>query len=413
MQVIEITSLNGTAPFDISVCDSTNTYCYNVLSGVMSSPVSFNIPTILDGVSQVIVKITDSLGCEDFRVISCPTGTPTPTPTPTITPTIPDTTCLCILFDNPSATLYTVSYNDCNGVITSLPVPGYSLIPVCGSNPDVSGSFGKVTYTIGLPCIGGLCQSTSITLTPTQTPTITPTISVTPSITPTISITPSITPTISITPSITPTKTITPTITKTPTPTPTLTPSMTPPPKLAYLFIEEQSGSIEIGSWMYNLGYSFYGFTNGTQPTQDPYYFDLELNGYVDFTGWTNGYFPTIITQTVPQTSGGFDSFGNSITAYNFLTTEVPSGTALRAWYTWIIPVNTTNNLKQTQIDYSITSPTLLTTVNTESTIYNYTFTYVGTTIPQGTYRVYTTYPGTNFRLLNGSSIYFRGNTVS
>ena len=403
MQVIEITSLNGTAPFDISVCDSTNTYCYNVLSGVMSVPVSFNIPTILDGVSQVIVKIIDSLGCEDFRVISCPTGTPTPTPTPTITPTIPDTTCLCILFDNPSGTLYTVSYDDCNGITTSLPVPSYSLIPVCGSNPDVSGSFGKVTYTIGLPCIGGLCQSTSVTLTPSQTPTITPT----------ISLTPSITPTISITPSITPTKTITPTITKTSTPTPTVTPSLTPPPKLAYLFIEEQSGSTDIGSWMYNLGYRFYGFTNGTQPTQDPYDFDLELNAYVDFTGWTNGYFPTIITQTVPQTSGGFDSFGNSIVSYNFLTTEVPLGTASGAWYIWIIPVNATNNLKQTQIDYSTSSPTILTTVNMESTIYNYTFTYLGTTIPKGTYRVYTTYPGTNFRLSNGSSIYFRGNTVA
>jgi hypothetical protein len=132
MQVIEITTLSGSSPFNISVCDSTNTYCYNVLSGVMSAPVSFNIPTILDGVSQVIVKITDSLGCEDFRVILCPTSTPTPTPTPTITPTIPDTTCLCILFDNQSATLFTVSYDDCNGVKTSLPMPGYSLIPVCG-----------------------------------------------------------------------------------------------------------------------------------------------------------------------------------------------------------------------------------------------------------------------------------------
>ena len=139
----------------------------------------------------------------------------------------------------------------------------------------------------------------------------------------------------------------------------------------------------------------------------------LELNAYVDFTGWTNGYFPTIITQTVPQTSGGFDSFGNSILSYNFLTTEVPLGTSSGAWYTWIIPVNATNNLKQTQIDYSTSSPTILTTVNMESTIYNYTFTYLGTTSPQGTYRVYTTYPGTNFRLLNSTSIYFRGNTVA
>jgi len=179
------------------------------------------------------------------------------------------------------------------------------------------------------------------------------------------------------------------------------------------LFIEEFTGSVDIGFWMYNRGQNFFGFSNASQPTQIQATFNEELNNYVDFTGWTNGFFPTIVQQTVPQTSGGFDSFGNSIIQYNFDTTQVSAGTADRAWYSWIIPINATNNLKQTQIDYSTSNPNILTTVNMESTIYNYTFTYTGTTIPIGTYRVYTTYPGTNFRLLNSTDIYFRGNTVS
>jgi hypothetical protein len=84
-----------------------------------------------------------------------------------------------------------------------------------------------------------------------------------------------------------------------------------------------------------------------------------------------------------------------------------------KAWFTWMIPTGQTNGLYQNKIDYSTSSPAILTTVSTESTIYSYYFTYTGATIPQTTYRVYTTYPSTNFELLNSTDIYFRGNTVS
>jgi len=411
MQVIYVENLSGTPPFIINVCDVTLSYCYNVLDDVMSSEVSFNLPYQLNGVSNVIIQVIDSIGCEDIKIISCPTGTPTPTPTPTITPTNIDTNCLCILFDNQSANSIGIQYTDCNKVYISTFIGGNTLISVCGSNPTADSN--KVNISISDPCIAGVCPPSSITLTPTPTPSITPTISITPSITPTISFTPSNTPTLSITPSITPTNTVTPTVTKTQTPTPTVTPSRTPPPMIAYLFIEELSGKADIGQWMFDRGQNFFGFSNSSQPTQSQSTFNVELNNYVDFTGWTNGFYPSIIQQTVPQTSGGFDSFGNSILQYNFDTTQVSAVTADRAWYSWIIPINATNNLKQVQIDYSTSNPNILTTVNMESTIYNYTFTYTGATIPNGTYRVYTTYPGTNFRLINSTDIYFRGNTVA
>jgi hypothetical protein len=132
---------------------------------------------------------------------------------------------------------------------------------------------------------------------------------------------------------------------------------------------------------MYTInGLNFFGFSNSTQPTQNQTDFNIQLNTYVDYSGWTSGQFPTLITQDVPQTSGGVDSFGNSITAYNFKTTFVSSIiTGSRGWYTWIIPVGATNNLTQTQIDYSLSNANIMTTLHMESTIYSYTFTYVCT----------------------------------
>jgi len=256
-------------------------------------------------------------------------------------------------------------------------------------------------------------------ITPTETPTNTPTPSITPSTTEFKTPTPTQTPTVTQTPSQTPTMTVTPTSSETPTPTVTPTntptPSVTPPTTLrAYLFIEPQTGSTNIGQWMYDTGSNFYGFTNDSQPSQNQMLFDSDMNRYVDFTGWTTGDFPTIIQQVVPQVSGGLDEFDNPIVAYNFKTTEIPANTVgCQAWYTWIIPTYLTNNLKQYEIDYNSSgNPDVLTPVRTESTIYSYTFNYTGSTIPNTTYRVYTTYPNSIFELNNNQNIYFRGNSL-
>jgi hypothetical protein len=265
---------------------------------------------------------------------------------------------------------------------------------------------------------------------PEPTPTPTPTVTTTPTTTPTPTITPTVTPTFNPCPPIpptrtpTPTKTPTPSVTSTPgasstptqTPTPTKTPTPTPTPVyFAYLFIEPVSGSTDIGQWMYDSGRNFFGFTNYSQPTQDQTEFNIDMNTYVDFSGWANGLFPSLIQQTVPQTSGGEDSFNNAIVAYNFLTTEIPNNYVNGyGWYTWMIPVSLTNNERQTIIDINTSNnPNLMTGVGTESTINSYTFTYSGTTIPPTTYRVYTTYPNTIFKIIDSQHIYMRGNTIS
>ena len=271
---------------------------------------------------------------------------------------------------------------------------------------------------------------------PLPTPTPTPTVTTTPTTTPTPTVTPTVTPTNNIcqpssTPTNTPTKTPTPTVTQTPnaptptpttTPTPTVTqtPTKTPTPTptpvyFAYLFIEPVSGSTNIGQWMYNRNRNFFGFTNYSQPTQNQTEFNIDMNTYVDFSGWTNGVFPSIIPQTVPQTSGGEDQYNNSIIAYNFLTTKIPSGYVNGfGWYTWIIPVSLTNNQRQIMIDINTSNnPNLLTGVGLEQTINSYTFTYTGTTIQPITYRVYTTYPNTIFKITDTQNIYMRGNTIT
>ena len=259
------------------------------------------------------------------------------------------------------------------------------------------------------------------TSTPTRTPTPTPT--VTPTVTPTFNPCPpppSPTRTPTPTKTNTPTPTPTPSVTKTPCYTPSATPTKTPTPTptpmyFAYLFVEPMSGSSSIGQWMFDGGSNFFGFSNFSQPTQSGVTFNTDMNRYVDFSGWTNGLFPTIIQQSVPQTSGGLDVYGNPIVAYSFLTTQIPLNTIPGlAWYTWIIPVSLTNNQRQVAIDLNITNnPNLLTAVATEPTINSYTFTYTGSTITPTTYRVYTSYPSPIFQILNNQTIYFRGNSVS
>lgn len=472
MTEIQITGATGTPPYSVYVCDQTLSYCYLVTGSTTIPPTfTFNPPPPLDGAVSIIVKIIDSTGCEYFEPFSCPvTPTPTPTYTPTPTPT-PTDLCYCITAVNTGMTTGSFYYVDCDGVlIEKIPVPADMTIYVCGSNPTLPD---QVSITIGGLCISNSCPDP--TPTPTNTPTITPTNTVTPTNTPTITPTPtcvlgnyqitwtgpsftyttyscsgspsstsgfgsgstivcsSQTPIgstggggiftvtylgLCVTPTPTPTPTNTPTITptNTPTNTPTVTPSSTPTTGFAYLIIEPLTASTSIGNYMYsNSSPQFFGFSNTTQPSANAVDFDNELNLYLDYSGWTSGELPSIITSNVPQVTGGVDSFGNPIVAYNFETVQVSAGTvSTNAWYTWLIPIGLTNFNYQSEIDVSLSNPNIFTSVLTESTISVNTFTYTGSTIPPVTYRVYTTYPSNDFLLDNTlNDIYFRGSVVS
>jgi hypothetical protein len=402
MQKVEITDLCGTPPYVAKVCDYTYNYCYPEISGITDVPFYIDIPEELQGSFRVIIQLTDTSGCTEFRYIDSITPTPTKTLTPTPTST-PTSECRCIVFTNTSADDINVGYTQCDGTPFYGLCPGDNLMYACGSNPYVTNE--KVSFNIYGDCINNSCPRNPFPVTPDPTPTVTPTHTVTPSFTPSVTVTKTQTGTIT-----------SPTPTKTQTKTPRITTTPTAAPFVAYLFIEPNTGSTEIGEWMYTVnGQNFFGFSNGSQPTQNQSDFNNELNIYVDFSGWTAGTFPSVITQTIPRVSGGIDFYGNAIIANNFTTMVVSANTLNGSgWFLWMIPTGATNNMYQSKIDYSVSNPNTLTSLNMDSSIYSYTFTYTGSTIPKTTYRVYTTFPSSDFNLSNlGTNIYFRGNSLS
>ena len=253
------------------------------------------------------------------------------------------------------------------------------------------------------------------TLTPTETVTQTPspTETATPTMTPTESMTPTPSVTTTATPSMTPTESPTPTATITPTESPTPTP--TPAPLVAYLFMEPTSANTTFSGWMAAGGVgSFRGFSNGILPSTVQATFDAQFNRYMDYSGWTINA-PAVQNAPISTTTGGLDTYGNSIEAYKFQTHEIAAGTSAgNTWFTWIIATGATNGQKLSAIGInSLGNPNALTSTNMNATWYNLVVNYTGSTIPQGTYRVYSTFNATQSRINNSvNNIYFKGNTL-
>jgi hypothetical protein len=198
---------------------------------------------------------------------------------------------------------------------------------------------------------------------------------------------------------------------------------------MAYLFIETGGPSgaggplSNLNTWMTSKGSSWKGwngspaFPNSTVQAT----FDSQLNAYLSYTGWTGnlalGQEPAIITAPISTTSGGLDvPYGNPIVAYTFQTVQIPTGAFTAAsnnWVTVIVSTGATNGQKYSTINNgtgsgSMTPKTMNSTYN--SLIINYSG---NTNIPAGTYRMYTTYIATDFRLTSGLlPNYFRGGTL-
>lgn len=166
MQIVNITSLSGTAPYDIYVCDTTLTYCFLVATGIYTAPLSVDLPSFLNGTKDIIVQVSDSTGCQFFTPISCLLPTPSITVTPSFTPTPTPTqtafgnNCRCIQFDNSgSGEDIGYQYTNCNGVvITDMAIDG-QIICRCGSNPLANNI--KLSVTIlgscNSTCSSGVC----------------------------------------------------------------------------------------------------------------------------------------------------------------------------------------------------------------------------------------------------------------
>jgi surface protein len=173
MQVIQITSLTGHSPYDITICDVTNTYCYSGVTGATTAPLTIDLPTELLGSEEVLVVVTDSIGCQEIQYHVCttvPTPTPTPTQTPTITPT--NSICNCISIENTSGITLNFGFTQCDGESFYGEIYSSTTLYVCGTLPY--GDSGVVITISSDICTGDVCPGPSPT--PTTTPTPTPTL---------------------------------------------------------------------------------------------------------------------------------------------------------------------------------------------------------------------------------------------
>lgn len=304
-------------------------------------------------------------------------------------------------------------------------------------------------YNVGLPegCDATPVPTATPTSTPTPTvtpsitfgvsPTATPTATVTPTNTETPTVTPTTTPTVTpsatfgISPTATPTATITPSITESPTPTPTLTPSATFAGPPALIFIETSDDAVnpagdpntDILAYMVAGATDWFGFQTSGLPNLSNFNQLVDFLYWMDWPGFVSGTTNNTngtITATIPQSSGGLDTYGNAIEAYTFTTTEVPASTVTgNAYYVVLAPTSMTNSQVYTQIGINYSnSPNSLVSFNTEPTVYAYNVVYAGSNWNNTTYRVYTQSPNNGFNngvngVLDTNNNYFRGSTLT
>lgn len=110
---VTITSITGTSPYQVYVCNVLGADC-NFVGSATTMPYSVTLPTMYNSAPAVMIKVIDSNNCETFIIAPCgeiptpvPTPTPTPTPyvpTPTPTPYVPTATPTPTPTPTPTAT---------------------------------------------------------------------------------------------------------------------------------------------------------------------------------------------------------------------------------------------------------------------------------------------------------------------
>jgi hypothetical protein len=147
-----------------------------------------------------------------------------------------------------------------------------------------------------------------------------------------------------------------------------------------------------------------------------------DLVNYYSIPLWNSDSHLKVIEADVPQVNGGMDSANNPKLAYNFTTVKIPKGTFNDfGWVTVLIPTSAMNNdtKRQRQIGYYSKNGSRITSsgnntqtiINTNTVLSSYVINYTGNVIPQGQYRVYSTYggPGMMVGFNTTNDVYFRG----
>jgi len=187
---------------------------------------------------------------------------------------------------------------------------------------------------------------------------------------------------------------------------------------MAYVFIEPQSKTGLVTKYMKDTAkvIRFYSFWVGLNLQQSNV---TDLNKYIDMPYWYNGVLPSVRQVEVPQTSGGTDMNGKPVVAHNFKSFMIPKNTINDfVWVTIFVPtssmLNDTKRQKRIEYSYKRNGATALTQnyTLTGSAPYSVIVNYTRNRIPQGTYRVISTWTNTNMRVRPNTTddVYFRGN---
>jgi len=443
MTRVEIISFTGNTPAQVYYCDSMSANCVFVAS-VTTFPYSFDVPSPYDN-NNFIVKITDSENCtiEEYVYI-LPSPTPTTTNTPFLTPS--DTpTNTPTLTETPTPTI-TATPTQTSPVPTPSRTPAQTPLPPCDTptptptaavTPTPTGTVGASptptpttteTPTQTSTNTPTTTQTSTVTPTNTETTTLTPTPTPSPTETssPTPSVTETVTPTQTSTPAETSTQTPTPSVTETTTPTPTITPTNTVTPSItpavefvSFLFIDSNQPAVrtQLDNYMTSQGSTFRGFNINSPNLNNSTTFNLQMNSYVRYSGWGVSE-PSIKTGATYNISRGFDNFGVPIVANRMTTTQIVSGTTtpngVAAWYTWLVPTGATGAQRYSNFSRTFNNPTGTTVVTQRGNMSSILFNYTGASnIPNGVYRVYSSFTNTGFRITqNNTNIFFRGGTL-
>jgi hypothetical protein len=70
------------------------------------------------------------------------------------------------------------------------------------------------------------------------------------------------------------------------------------------------------------------------------------FSNYINMPHWIDGRLPQIMQVDIPQTSGGIDTFGNPVRAFNFKTVKIAKNTVNDSfsYIIVLIPINAMNN---------------------------------------------------------------------
>jgi len=185
----------------------------------------------------------------------------------------------------------------------------------------------------------------------------------------------------------------------------------------AYIFVEPMSKHVMIKNHLKTLPFTgrlpfvgFHGVNAGAWKDN--------LSNYINMTHWIDGRLPQIMQVDIPQTSGGIDTFGNPVQAFNFKTVKITKNTVNDkfSWIIVLIPINAMSNdtkrQRRIRIDEKVGNITKSSTIFTTDNVMSETvINYNGNRIPAGQYRVYSTYPSSGMRLnLNSTNdVYIRG----